>query len=253
MRSEHHIKAHLVSLRYGDKMEFCIGAGPTYHRPTKAPKYGTPADFGGCRRPAELSPFNYRGTMVNDNNDRELTFESGVERNAGLILQTEPDIAELRSQWPKVAYIAADGSRHEHTFDFFARMKTGERVAIAAKPLSLLLKTDLIGTLLSIVDRGHGNFADKVSFVTEAYASDAAAWNAKMILNYRRARNEPEYEIARAMLQNIRGPVRFRALFAGATDNSARRAALWCLIDERRLRPIGAGYIHDHSMMLASV
>lgn len=95
--------------------------------------------------------------------------------------------------------------------------------------------------------------ADGVSFVTEKFASDGAAHNAKEILLSRRLRNEDEYLIALNIVKGIRGPVTFRSLFAGAEVPAHRRTALWCLIDEQLLRPVAAGRIEDTTLMIASL
>lgn len=201
-----------------------------------------------------LSPFNYRGAMAGINDNRIMPFESKVERNAGLMFQTDHRIQEIHPQACAIPYWTAEGDEKKHIIDFLLKEKTGRRVLVAAKPTLLLVKTGLIGLLLYMRDNGYlADIADDVSFVTERYASDEAAYNAGEILKARRLRNEDEYKIAFEMLTRVKGPLRFRALLAGAELPALRRIALWNLIDEQRLRPVEPGRIEDNSTMTVTL
>lgn len=259
MRREHYVRNHLVSVRMGDKLNYTIPASPTYGNPTKPLEYQEPLPADGDRTPSVKSPFNYRGNLVCDNDNRNspprvLSFESSVEKNAALILQTRRDIAKLEVQQPTVAWVSSDGEVRKHTFDLLATMDNGDRVAIAAKPTHLLLENDLIGTLIRISRHHLDGKADRVSFVTERFANDNDAYNASEILLSRRLRNEEEYLIAWSLLKKLAGPVRFRALFAGAEIPAHRRTALWCLIDDQLLRPVSPGTrVEDDTLMIATI
>ncbi len=254
VRREHLIKHHLVRVRLGDKIDYTIPASATYGKPTEAIEYPEPLPANGDRSPAEKSPFNYRGTLVANNNaPRVLEFESSVERNALLVLQTNRNIVELQAQQPTCFYEDDYGVEHSHTFDVCARLRNGKRIGIATKPILKLIETDLVGTLLRIKQQGMNGLLDDVSFVTEKFASDDAAHNAREILLSRRLRNEEEYQTALEMLKGVRGPVRFRALFAGADVPAHRRTALWCLIDDGLLRPMAPGRIEDTTIMIVTL
>ncbi|MBY5840391.1 hypothetical protein GR247_15655 [Rhizobium leguminosarum] len=254
MRREHLIKHHLVRVRLGDKIDYTIPASATYGKPTEAIEYPEPLPANGDRTPAPKSPINYRGTLVaNSNAPRVLTFESSVERNAALILQTNRDIVELLTQQPTCHFTDVYGIRHAHTFDFCARLRNGKRLGIAAKPIMKLIETNLVGTLLRIKQQGMNGLLDDVNFVTETFASDDAAHNAREILLSRRLRNEEEYQAALEVVKGVRGPVTFRALFVGAEVPAHRRTALWCLIDEGLLRPAAPGRIEDTTLMIVTL
>jgi len=254
VRREHLIKHHMVRVRLGDQIDYTIPSSATYGKPTAPIEYREPLPADGDRTPAEKSPFNYRGCHVaNSNAPRNLPFESSVELKAQLILETDHNVVELKTQQPTYRYIGADGESHRHTFDIYARLRDGRRIGIAAKPAALLIETDLVGTLLRIKDQGLKGILDDVSFVTEKFASDEAAWNAREILLSRRLRNEEEYLIALNVLKGVRGAVPFRALFAGAEVPAHRRTALWCLIDDRLLRPVAPGRIEDTTLMIVTL
>ncbi|PDT10193.1 hypothetical protein [Rhizobium sp. M1] len=254
MRREHLIKHHLVRVRLGDTIDYTIPSSATYGTPTTPLEYPEPLPANGDRTPSAKSPFNYRGTLVANNNAPQvLTFESSVERNATLILQTNHDIVELQTQQPTLPYRDTDGKSHTHTFDICARLKDGRKIGIAAKPILKLIETDLVGTLLRIKQQGMNGLLDDVNFVTEKFASDDAAQNAREILLSRRLRNEEEYQAALEVVKGVRGPVRFRALFVGAEVPAHRRTALWCLIDEGLLRPAAPGRIEDTTLMIVTL
>ncbi|MGO7804900.1 hypothetical protein [Rhizobium leguminosarum] len=254
MRLEHYNKEYMVRLRCGDDFNFAIPSAPTYGNPTKPLDYRLPLPFEGEREPSVKSPFNYRGTMVGLNDNRIMPFESKVERNAELIFQTDTRIVDIRPQAWVIKYRAADGEEKKHIIDFMLTEKSGRRVLVAAKPTLLLVKTGLASLLLYMWDQGcFAGIADDVNFVTERYASDEAAYNAGEIIKARRLRNEEEHQVAFNMLKHVRGPVRFRALLAGAEPPALRRIALWNLIDEGRLRPIEQGRIEDNSIMTVTL
>lgn len=254
MRREHLIKHHLVRVRLGDTINYTIPSSATYGTPTTPLEYPEPLPANGDRTPPPKSPFNYRGTLVANNNAPQvLTFESSVERNATLILQTNHDIVELQTQQPTLPFVGADGKLHRHTFDLCAHLKDGRKIGIAAKPINKLIETDLVGTLLRIKRQGMNGLLDDVSFVTEKFASDDAAHNAKQILLSRRLRNEGEYQAALNVVKSVRGPVTFRALFAGAEIPAHRRTAIWCLIDDGLLRPVAPGRIEDTTLMIVAL
>jgi hypothetical protein len=142
----------------------------------------------------------------------------------------------------------------KHIIDFLLHERGGRRIMVAAKPTLLFVETGLHHLLLRLWDQGQlTGHADSLSFVTEKFASDDAAYNASEILKARRLFNKEQYEIALGMLRNIRGPVRFSALLAGAEPPAHRRTAIWNLIDDKRLQPAEAGRIEDHSLMIATL
>jgi hypothetical protein len=253
VRREHLFSNHLVRVRLGDTIDYTIPSSPTYGKPTNPLDYPEPLPANGDRTPSPKSPFNYRGTMVsavNDDGPRILTFESSIEHKAALIFQADHRIVELRTQWPTVEYRGPDGVLHKHIFDFYMKRDDGKRIVVAAKPIAKMLETDLVGTLLRISkQRDIKRFADAVTFVTEKFASDEATYNAKEILLSRRLHNDDEYRLALDVLRGVRGPVTFRALFAGAEVPAHRRIALWRLVDHGFLRPAAPGRIEDTTTM----
>lgn len=250
MRPEHHIKQFLLEKRHGVTRNYSIPQTTTHLRPTVVETFETPPlPTEASRVPSDKSPFNSRGTHQNRSTGRIMVLESALELKAGKILQHGRGVAELREQWPKVRYLDHDNVSREHTFDYWVRMHSGTRIAIAVKPFEKLVEQDLITTLLAIHDQGIGGLADRVNFITEYYASQYAAANAEEILFARQARNEADVEEARALLMEIRGDIRFGQLFAGLEAPCFRRAALWCLIDEGLLRPVAPSLIQDHTLM----
>ncbi|MBU1316484.1 MAG: hypothetical protein KJ947_04450 [Alphaproteobacteria bacterium] len=251
MRTEHHQAEVLDKLRRDEPVEFVIPETTTYANPSTALQLEDVLAFEGVRLPSVKSPFNYRGAQVDTRSKRLLPFESKVEDNAATIFQAMHEIVEIRPQAVVLKWVAANGERKKHIIDFLLRTGSGKTILVAAKPILKLIETNLIGLLLSVSERGLDGVADAVTFVTEKFASDEAAFNADQILLARRVRNEREYEIALDLLKNIRGQVRFRDLLATAEIRAHRRTAIWNLIDEGRLQPVSTGRIEDDAILTA--
>jgi hypothetical protein len=249
MRTEHHQAEALGKLRRGEPVEFIIPETTTYANPTRPLELHDVLAFEGVRLPSVKSPYNYRGTMVGHHDSRTLPFESRVEDNAATIFQTMREIIEIRPQAVTLKWMTSSGEQKKHVIDFLLRTTSGKTILVAAKPILKLIETNLIGLLLSLSDRGLDGIADMVTFVTEKFASDDAAYNAGEILHARRARNELEYQIALRLIENLRGEVRFRDLLSTAEIPANRRTAIWNLIDEARLRPVEAGRVEDDSIL----
>ncbi|MCQ1779438.1 hypothetical protein NOJ05_19705 [Neorhizobium galegae] len=248
MRTEHHRAEVLGKLRRSEPVEFLIPETTTYANPSRPLELDDILAFEGVRLPSVKSPFNYRGAQVDFKTKRLLPFESNVEDNAATIFQAMHEIADIRPQAVLLKW-TVNGEQKKHYIDFLLRTTSGKKILVAAKPILKLIETNLIGLLLSLSNAGLDGIADSVTFVTEKFASDEAAYNADQILLARRVRNDPEYEIASNLLRNIRGDVRFADLLATAEIRANRRTAIWNLIDECRLRPVSAGRIEDNSIL----
>ncbi|MCF1433200.1 hypothetical protein GOZ97_16550 [Agrobacterium vitis] len=252
MRKEHYVADRLIRIRCGNTFKFEYSGAPNYHRPSKPLLFKEPQAANGNRVASTKSPFSARGRTVNHGDDRTMFFESNLERRTALILQAHPDIAEVRAQWPTVKWIAADGSRRRHTFDFWVRRTDGISMAVAVKPKKYVEKYGLLPMLARIHGQGAmAMFADDVTVITEDYANQNSEANAKRILLSRRVRNHDEVEIARNVVEQMDGPERFSELFRGANSEAARRIALWCLIDEGCLAASDPSErISDHTIMI---
>lgn len=253
MRPEHFILNHMLNRRNGIKTDLSVPSETVWAKPTERPHYSDVLPSSGLRKPSLKSPKNYRGTQPSLDGQRIMYFESGVELKGGRIFRTSPDVVELREQWPKIHYIGSDGRRHYHIFDYWVCLKCGTRIAIAAKPLEVLIKTGTLQILRLIQRMGIPQYADKVTFMTEHFATDEADANAAWILVSRKKYNEEEFYLAYAMVERLTGTVRFYDLLREAPVVGHRRTAIWNLIDAGVLMPVHPGRIDDNSLLISTL
>ena len=182
--------------------------------------------------------------------NRVLSSESMVEANVAAVVETLPNVASLRDQWPCVSYVDEHGIEREHTFDFHVTLVTGRRIAICVKPFDKVQESGLLNVLRLIKQQSAlGRFADEVVILTERDVENGRARNAREILRARRMRNEREVEAARAAVASVWGSVRFHDLLVGLESPAHRRNAIWCLIDEGFLVPETDGRIDDRTYL----
>jgi hypothetical protein len=273
VRHEHLRLNFLNARRNGINLDFSIPTSATYHTPDDVfvgriggtndnvseplgfdeqvmrGEWIPPSASTGTRMPQTKSIASFRGSQHHHASNRSVVFESLIEARFSVIAEARHDIVEIRDQWPVVHYVDCNGCMVSHTFDFWVRMKDGRSVAIAVKPTGRVNSSSILKTLQAIKEQGIGGFAEDVALVTEAYATEDAAYNARWKLHARRMRNEVEYRGALAAVSDLRGSVRLHDLVAEAEMPAHRRIAIWCLIDEGVLAPDELGRITDESFL----
>ncbi|KQV13718.1 hypothetical protein ASC97_31925 [Rhizobium sp. Root1203] len=249
MRTEHFILNRLLDERAGIKRVVNTSSEPIYHYPTVIPQYGQVQPSLGTRKSGLKSPKNYRGTQPNQDGTREMTFDSGVELGIGHKLRVDRDVIELREQYPTAKYFAAGGKLHKHTFDYWVRLRNGKTVAIAVKPMELIIRTGLLRILKRIHRQSPGKYADIVTWIDEDHWSDEDDENAKTILWARRRRNEAECASLLKTLECVTGLVRFWDLIAIAPVEAHRRVAIWNLIGDGVLAAVQPGLVTDTTLL----
>ncbi|MFJ6326107.1 MULTISPECIES: hypothetical protein [Hyphomicrobiales] len=208
-----------------------------------------PGSTTGTRDVDFVSTASFRGAMNYADFNRQLVMESTIEGRFIVIAMSRRDIVEIRDQWPRVEWVDQHGEVHETTFDFWIRLADGTCIAVAVKPVSKVRSSGILDTLAAVQAQGIGGFADRVALVTEVYANHDAAFNAGWKLHARRMRNQSEYLEAFGLVSATNGSVRFHDLLQGAKCSAGRRIALWNLIDEAVLVPVGTGRIDDLSFL----
>ncbi|UIJ81747.1 hypothetical protein [Rhizobium leguminosarum] len=252
MRHEHFIKQHMLNIRDGIKVSFQVPTETTYHRPTIAPSYTPVLPSRGNRKPSEKSPFNWRGNQPSLDGNHTMHFESGVELKAGRIFRADRKYVEVREQWPTMPWRDDDGKKHTHTFDYFLVDDLGICTLVAAKPKEIVLEKNLVDTMRRIRRAGVSHVADKISIVTEAFATMAANANAEWMLLAIRNRNDGEYAAAREFVAGLTGAMRFWDMLVASPEIviAHRRLAIWHLIYDGVLAPIVPGRITDRSYLI---
>jgi hypothetical protein len=250
MRPEHFILQHLKNLREGIHLDYSRAPEIVHHKPTIPLRYTPVLPSRGDRKPATKSPFNYRGEQPSLCGEHTMYFESDVERRAAHIFRADRKVVELIEQTPTVYFVDANGDECQHTFDFWLRLANGKRVAIAAKPLSLIVESGLLDTLKRIYRTDISDQVDHITWIDERFANEDANANAEWILLARRVRNEDEYKATRKLVENVTNAVRFWDLVRLAATPAHRRIAIWNLIDEGILRPATPGRVTNSSLLV---
>ena len=115
--------------------------------------WAAPSASVASRRPAKKSRGSFRGALVNPRTNREIVFESTLERDLAYILPTLPTVVGVRDQVGPVEYVDEDGVVHQHTFDFVADHEDGTSTAIAVKPARRVERSGVQKTLDLIRDQ----------------------------------------------------------------------------------------------------
>lgn len=186
---------------------------------------------GGLIRPADYLPTAKRvrlkssrtctGSLVLGTDfGQRLEFESKLERDAILTFNARPDVERVLSQYPRVAYIGADGKPHQYTFDLQVTLTSGEIVAVEVKPEIYVEKRGTRALLARIAAQMPRSVADRVSLVTERNLDAVTVANAELIHASRFPDPEAD-EVVRSSLERAAGAVAIVHI-ARATDLGPR-------------------------------
>lgn len=156
-----------------------------------------------ARTVAMRSRGSVRGTIVSPFDDREIHYESILERDAACILLADPRVSLLREQVGPVAFIAADGSEGEHYFDFVATLRDETKLAIAVKYERQVEGSGIRDVLARIDPKATANA--RVVLRTERQITRVRADNARLVLHANRVADLGEMTALRRFLATVRG------------------------------------------------
>lgn len=200
------------------------------------------------RRPAIKSTTSVRGTLVNPRTNREMVYESTLERDTACILMVLRGCRAVLDQPPAVAYIDDHGVRRWHTFDFLVVMNDGSRTAYAVKPARNVERSGL-RRIVELIRQQRPDFADRFVILTEEQITVDHAANARLIIKSRRMRNEDHIAAVMAVVSRLGGSVKIADLLAATRNDGHGFMAVVCLIDIGVLEHAGPGRIsHDSAV-----
>lgn len=186
---------------------------------------------------------SFRGTIVNPRTNREMHYESTLERDAMYILMARSDVAEIRDQPPAVHYFDRAGRRRHHWFDLEARLHCGKRYALAIKPEHQVAESGILDILQLIREQRPRGCADVVALRTERQITRARASNARLIVRANGCRVEADVAQIWSFAQSLQRPVSISDILATTIPAAPGFMALVCLIGDGLLVPIGNGHI----------
>ncbi|APZ52948.1 Tn7 transposase TnsA N-terminal domain-containing protein [Salipiger abyssi] len=154
--------------------------------------YRGPEPSHATRPIARRSKGSLRGSMVaalpGFPRPRIIQFESALEYAFLCLMLVRDDVHNIQEQPPAVSFPGADGRPSHHVFDFLITLTSGERIAVAIKPMSRVLHLNFVSQLENIATAVSKRFADRVLLVTEQHIDRAKAAGAARKL----ARTRPQ-------------------------------------------------------------
>lgn len=159
---------------------------------------------------------SYRGSIIDHARNREILFESKLERSFLFILLASTAIVDLWEQPECVEFFDEDGVGHDHWFDVLAVDRAGIRFAIDVKPLAFVEETGL-RTVHRLIRQQHGtSLADRYLIRTEDHAHPDDVHDARMVLFARRLVDPDADDAVGRLTRTFSGWVQIEAL-VGAT------------------------------------
>lgn len=249
--SKHAIQ-HMLDLRTGFVPAASIGTTTAFQVPD-APVSGSMDDDNliwfptrpsiASRRPSMKSRGSCRGAIIDFANNREILFESNLEAGLGYMLVARRDVVRVLDQPPAVPYTDQDGKTKQHTFDFLAINAAGVRVAIAVKPEAKIEKSGIKTTLELIRQQVGTRFADRYLVRTEKHITKNRVYNARLIIQARRGRNQEDVSQLTDIVSTLHGSVQINEIVALSGLGGRGFYALVNLIGDGILELVGPGRI----------
>lgn len=159
------------------------------------PKWqSSPRPSRSTRRAAKRSKASSRGGIVahlpGRRNPIIIQFESKLEQRVLYLLLARKSVWDIREQPEPFKYHGRDGRRKHHFFDFLVTLTSGRIVAVAVKPMKLVVRHRFLLDLEDIRSAMTREFADDVVLITDQDFTKAAALNAERFHAFARCRNE---------------------------------------------------------------
>ncbi|MFD0463512.1 hypothetical protein ACFQY9_18350 [Microvirga aerilata] len=188
-----------------------------------------------------------QGSLVIPTTNREMVYDSTLERDLICIAATHRDARALREQPKAITYIDVDGRERNHTFDLVVDLKDMTRLNIAVKPAAKVASSGIEETLELI--RATSTKGRRETFVlrTGYHITRARAADARLILKSRRMRDDACIAEVGAVASRLRGTVRIADLMAATRNDGHGFMAVVCLIDDGVLDHAGPGRISADS------
>lgn len=195
-------------------------APATFGTEEPAHRWREPLRSIASRRPSEKpSRTSARPVIVTTENPREILCESELEAKAAFLLMARPDCTSIKEQPDPVPYLDYEGKLRQHTFDFLMIRRSGQRIAIAVKPLKLAIKRDLQGLLKHIARQMDPAFASGILLLTDANISPAVFQNSRLIHDARRLPDPEIDDRVRAVIATLKGTTTIDCIVATAGLN----------------------------------
>ena len=116
---------------------------------------------------------------------RKFAYESVLEKRILLIMLLDPDVQDIWEQPTVLPYRNDRGVVRHHTFDFLVLTKSGEKLAIAVKPLEAAKRGRFDLELKQIARHMPPRFANRIVAITDQSFTWVEARNAEHLHHFR--------------------------------------------------------------------
>ena len=188
-----------------------------------------------------------RGSLVNPATNREMVYDSTLERDLIGIAVAHPDVVAVREQPAPITYVDADGRRRSHTLDLIADLRGGIRLNIAVKPASKVRSSGIEDTLERLQAQSARGPNERFVVRTGDHITRDRAADARLILKSRRMRDEAVIAEVGAVASTLRGTVPIATLMAASRNDGHGFMAVVALIGDGVLEHVGPGRISPAS------
>lgn len=201
------------------------------------------------RRVIYKSKSSFRGALVNPKTNREIMYESTLERDAAYILIAHPDVEDFHEQAAPVRYTDAIGKGRTHTFDFQVRMVNGSTQSLAIKHDHQVVKSGILETLDLIRIQRPKGCGDVIELKTERQITRERAHNARLIVRALNCRIDQDVELMRAFVMTLAGPTRIADILRETIPDARGFMALLCLVADGDIVTSQQGFITYESFV----
>jgi hypothetical protein len=190
----------------------------------------------GSVQPTRRTKAHSRGYIYDHRTNRRIGFSSTYELNCALVFLANRRVVDIEDQPPAVSYVADDGTKHKHRYDFRVTFDTGEIWAVDCKPSKAVASSGL-EDVRRCARKNLAGFAHRDILVTEKTASRGKAWNAKKIVRAQFIRDDDHCRKMVDMLQDINGAVSAYWLARQYRSFADGLNAVWCLMYDGVVKP----------------
>ncbi|WP_368518065.1 hypothetical protein [Rhizobium sp.] len=167
-------------------------------------------------------------------NNRRIYHESTNELRVSVELQANPEVVDIRSQFPKALFNDGTGKRRYHIFDYYVLLTSGERCAIAVRSEKYRAAYEEMFDWMALEYQAE---FDRAIFWSNSQATRHMFANARDKLWARDEHDSREVEIVRDRMRRLPNEIWFWELYERGVHNWARHAAIWYLIGQGELEP----------------
>lgn len=175
-----------------------------------------PEPSEASRKPALRSTASFRGAVVDHARNREIVYESTLERGFIYISLASGIVKEFFDQPNPVKFVHENGKPGKHTFDALLILENGTRAAIDVKPANKVAKSGIREVQRLIKKQVGAVFADIYLVRTEEHIHPDDVHDAQLLLRARRLACDSSDALVGNLANSLHGWCQLRDLVAAS-------------------------------------